>query len=239
MNLKLDQIKTGHEVWCDANTRVNARLQAARELLERSQQAEIIDVEVNVADINKLFEERSHGKHMLELEFEPMTPGSVTEPSNRTRNPTTVWIWKHKLTGAEVRRYQTSSKKGWDTGVLSRYLRSIKESKNKVAYERAQRILTLNSKNSQLDMKAAPEKQILKREDLLKQWVSVLLFCFSSTNNSTHAFSFCLSCSFYRFVRLCSVLRQTVPLFASREHMRFVFSNSWSHCTCRRTGLHS
>jgi hypothetical protein len=126
MNLKLDQIKTGHEVWCEANTRVNARLQAARQLLERSQQAEIIDVEVNMDDINKLFEERSHGKHMLELEFEPTTPGSVTEPSNRTGNPTTVWIWKHKLTGAEVRRYQTSSKKGWDTAIPSEH-QGIKE----------------------------------------------------------------------------------------------------------------
>jgi hypothetical protein len=94
-------------------------IKLSRQLLEKLQQSEIINVDVDVNDINKLYEDKSHGKHMLELDFEPTTPGSITEPGNRTGNPTTVWIWKHKLTGAEVRRYQTSSKKGWDTGVLS------------------------------------------------------------------------------------------------------------------------
>jgi hypothetical protein len=188
LTLKLREIATGHETWCEYNTRVNTRLSVARQELERSQQAEVIEVDADFTDINELFEKKGRGKHMLELEFLPTTTEGVTEPSPRLGKPIRVWVWKHKTTEAEIRRYPTHSGKGWDTGVLSRYLRSLKVSLHKVAYERAQRILSLNSKMIEsVATESMIEKPILKREDLLKQWVSlsVLFFLFVLQNNST------------------------------------------------------
>jgi hypothetical protein len=117
----------------------------------------------------------------------------VTEPSPRLGKPIRVWVWKHKLTEAEIRRYPTYSGKGWDTGVLSRYLWSLKVSLHKVAYERGQRILSLNSKIAELDPTVSIEKPLMKREDLLKQWVSLcfLLCCFCSSATDSQAFSCC------------------------------------------------
>jgi hypothetical protein len=127
--MKLKDIEIGHEIWCDYNTRVNARLAAVRqELVEQSQQAEVIEVDADFTDINKLFEDKGRGKHMLEFEFLPTTTEGVTEASPRLGKPIRVWAWKHKLTEAEIRRYPTYSGKGWDTGVLSQYLRSLKVS---------------------------------------------------------------------------------------------------------------
>jgi hypothetical protein len=97
-------------------------------------------------DINKLFEEKGGGKHMLEFEFLPTTTKGVMEASPRLGKPIRVWVWKHKLTEVEIRRYPTYSGKGWDTGVFSQYLWSLKVSLHNVAYKRAQQILSLNSK---------------------------------------------------------------------------------------------
>jgi hypothetical protein len=168
---------------------VNTRLSVARQELERSQQAEVIEVDADLTDINELFEKKGRGKHMLELDFLPTTTEGVTEPSPRLGKPIRVWVWKHKTTEAEIRRYPTYSGKGWDTGVLSRYLRSLKVSLHKVAYERAQRILSLNSKIIESGAtESMIEKPIMKREDLLKQWVSLsslLFFWFVLQNNSS------------------------------------------------------
>jgi hypothetical protein len=115
---------------------------------------------------------------MLEFEFLPTTTEGVTEASPRRGKPIRVWVWKHKLTEAEICRYSKYSRKGWDTGVLSRYLRSLKVSQHKVAYDRAQQILSLNSKIAESCPTESIEKPLKKWEDLLKQWVSLwLLFC--------------------------------------------------------------
>jgi hypothetical protein len=52
-----------------------------RERLEREQQADV-KVDGDVTDIKKLFEERGHGRYMLDMEFEPTTQTAV-EPCNR------------------------------------------------------------------------------------------------------------------------------------------------------------
>jgi hypothetical protein len=179
MDLKLEQVLVGHETWCESNTRVNSRLQNIRRELESSQKSQVVEVDVNVDDIQKLFAEKGQGSHMLLMDFDPTTAGPVLEPSFRTGKDVLVWVWKHKLTGAEVRRYLTSSKKGYDTGVLSRYLRSLKETKNKAAYERAKLILALNSKKGEmvdLTVPSSTSKPALSRETLLKQWVSCVVF---------------------------------------------------------------
>jgi hypothetical protein len=146
LNLKLKDIKIGPEIWCNYNTRINTRLTAAQQELEWSQQAEVIEFNADFTDITKLFEEKGWGKHMLEFEFLPTTIKGVMEASPRLGKPIRVWVWKNKLTEAVIHRYPTYSGKGWDIGVLSQYLWSLKVSLHKVAYKQVQQILSLNSK---------------------------------------------------------------------------------------------
>jgi hypothetical protein len=139
------------------------------------QRSEVVNIDANLTDAHKLFEEKGQGSHLLDMDFEPVTDGGVENPSARTGKPTVFWIWRHKMTEVEVQRYKTASKKSWDTGVLSRYLRSLTISKNKVAYERAQEILKLNSKKDSMALKDTPEKRSIARKDMIKQWVSFFL----------------------------------------------------------------
>jgi hypothetical protein len=175
----LEQVKVGHERWCEITTLVNTRLQAIWHQLELSQKSQVVDVDVDLDDIHKLFADKGQGPHMLLIEFEAKTAESVICPSLRTGRDVNVWIWKHKITDAEACRYLTASGKGYDTGVLSRYLRGLKETTDKVAYEHAQVILLLNSIKSVVDLtQLSPSKPPPSRDPLLKQWVScfVLLF---------------------------------------------------------------
>jgi hypothetical protein len=165
-------VKAGHEACVRANTSSNARKQAKRQALEMEQRSEVVNIDADLTDVHKLFEEKGQGSHLLEMDFEPVTDGAVEHPSTRTGKATVFWIWRHKLTEVEVRRYKTASGKSWDTGVLSRYLRSLTESNNKVAYERAQEFLKLNSKKDSMALKDTPEKQSIARKDMIKQWVS-------------------------------------------------------------------
>jgi hypothetical protein len=148
-----------------------------RQKLENSQKT-IVNVDAKVDDINKLYEEKGPGPHVLLIDFVQTTPNAIQYPSNRLGKEATAWIWKHRITGAEVRRSPTQSGKGLDTGVLWRYLRKLKQTTNKVAYERAQLILPLNSKKTKIDLTASsPSKPALSCKDLLKQWVRCLV-CF-------------------------------------------------------------
>jgi hypothetical protein len=175
--IMFEQVMVGHEEWCDTNTRVNTRIQAVRQELENSQKA-IVDVDAEVDDINMLYEEKGLGPHLLLIDFVQTTPNAVQYPSNHLGKEVTAWIWKHRITGAEVRRFPTQSGKGFNTGVLSRYLQGLKPTTNKAAYECAQLILLLNSKKTVVDLTASsPSKPALSRGDLLKQWV-LYLVCF-------------------------------------------------------------
>jgi hypothetical protein len=177
LSLSPEQVKVGHKAWVQANTRSNAQKQAKRHVLKMEQKSEVVDVDTDLSDIHKLFEEKGQGSHLLEMEFEPVTDEApVPHPSHSTGKLTIHW--KHKLTAVEVRRYKSYTGKSWDTGVLSHYLRSLKPStKNKVAYERAQEILKLNSKKCSMALKDTSEKQSIAREDVIKQWVSNSIFC--------------------------------------------------------------
>jgi hypothetical protein len=136
------------------------------------QRSEVVNIN---ADLTDVLEEKGQGSHLLEMDFEPVTDGAVKNPSARTGKPTVFWIWRHKLMEVEVRRYKTASGESWDIGVLSHYLRSLTESKNKVVYERAQKILKLNSKKESMALKDTPEKRSIARKDMIKQWVSFFL----------------------------------------------------------------
>jgi hypothetical protein len=187
MTLTFAQVKAGHETWCHAHTRSNARKQAARQVLELEQQSEVIQIDTDFADIDKLFEEKGQGPHLLELDFFPTTAGGETQPSKRAGGQdTTAWIWQHNTMGKLVSRYPTQSGKGWDTGVLSRYLKSLKESKNKTAYDRAQHILALNCKQSLAVLQDLPEPLPVSRKDTVKQWVSAFLGSFFNETFQTN-----------------------------------------------------
>jgi hypothetical protein len=204
MDLNLEQVKVGHERWCETNTLVNTRLQAIRHQLELSQKSQVVDVDVDLDDVHKLFADKGQGPHVLLIEFEAKTADPVICPSLGTGQEVNVWIWKHKITDAVVCRYLTASGKGYDTGVLSRYLRGLKETTNKVAYERAQVILLLNSKKSVVDlMQLSPSKPPPSHDALLKQWVScfVLLFHFFPCL----MFSFLLFWCLFFFLSCCNV----------------------------------
>jgi hypothetical protein len=97
MILNLEQVNVGHEEWCKTNTRVNTRIQAERQALQIAQKPDIIDIDVDVSDIDKLFEERGQGPHLLEMEFVPATEAAVQYVSKRTDKPTTRWTWRHKI----------------------------------------------------------------------------------------------------------------------------------------------
>jgi hypothetical protein len=90
--------------------------------MELAQMAEVVDMDIDLSDINKLFEEKGIGRHLLEMEILPVTEEPVNYISKRTGKPTKRWTFKHKTTGVKVNRYPTRSGKAFDTGVLSRYL---------------------------------------------------------------------------------------------------------------------
>ena len=146
LDIGVDEVDEAHERWVAANGRVYERKQKERDLAKRKQEIVIDGDDADVADIDKLFAEKKQGSHMLELEFEPA--GDPEEyVSSRTQKTTMCWTWKHKLTGAVIRRYKTNSGKAWDTGKLSLYLTNLKESHHKIAFQRARHILKLNCKH--------------------------------------------------------------------------------------------
>jgi hypothetical protein len=185
LDLNYQQIKAGHESWRETNTRVNFRIQAVRQKMELAQMAEVVDVDIDLSDINKLFEEKGNGRHLLEMEFLPVTEEPVNYISKRTGKPTKRWTFKHKTTGVKVNRYPTRSGKAFDSGVLLRYLQRLEESDNLVAFAQAQHIVLLNSKNGTANFKSsAPEHPLLTRKELLKHWVSSFSFIiFKSTSD--------------------------------------------------------
>lgn len=198
LNLNVDGIKPCAEAWYEANARSNTRKEAERERLQKAQQGDVPTETVDLTDINKLFEEKGQGPHMLEMEFEPTTEAAVEYVSNRTGKPTSRWTWRHKLTQSEVHRYKTKSGKSFDTGVLSQNLHSLKQSQHKVAFQRAMHILQLNGKKGRSMYQDVKDGiRVLKREDLVKQWVSnrLLFLLFAASNTIRTAHHVCCSLS--------------------------------------------
>jgi hypothetical protein len=137
LDLNFQQIKGGHESWCETNTRVNSRIQAMQQKMELAQMAEVVDVDIDLSNINKLFEEKGQGRHLLEMEFVLVMEGPVNYICKRMGKPTKGWTMGVKVNT----RYPTHSGKAFDTGVLLHYLQQLEESDSSVAFERAQHIV--------------------------------------------------------------------------------------------------
>jgi hypothetical protein len=179
MNLPIQQVKKAHELWFEANTRSNSRKQREKEAAAALEIDDDDDGETDLSDIDKLFNEKGRGPHLLMLDFEPETEEPVEYTSSTTGSMTRAWPWRHKLVaGVVARRYPTQSKKGWDTGVFSNKLRSITPSHSKVAYERAVYILKLNTKSNKAASTVCGVPAIVDRQSLLRQWVSCVVRCF-------------------------------------------------------------
>jgi hypothetical protein len=199
MQIPTDLVADAHEHWVKANSRFNTKKQLERELAEKEQYNDTKGNTADFSDINELFAEKGRGPHMLELDFQPVTQEATNFVSVRTGNETICWKWKHKYTGKEVNRYPTSSGKSFDTGVLSTALQRLNCRIHPVAFERAQHILRLNSKNGQANManmEAGPVAVAVNREQLLTQWVSLALchsfvaFFYTDSNAYSHKLCF-------------------------------------------------
>ena len=117
MNLPIQQVKNAHELWFEANTRSNSRKQREKEAAAALEIDDDDDGETDLSDIDKLFNEKGQGPHLLELDFEPETEEPVVYTSSTTGYTTRAWPWRHKLVaGVVARRYPTQSKKGGTLG---------------------------------------------------------------------------------------------------------------------------
>jgi hypothetical protein len=173
LNVKAEDIKAATEAFYKSNSQSNQGKANKRERLEREQQGDVED-DVDVNGIKKLFEERGHGRHMLEKDLEPTTEMPVVPyTSNQMGRLTMKLTWRHKFTKELVHRYKTKLGKSFNTGVLSGYLQSLRETTNKAAFERAKLILWLMGKKSRaVDAAKHDPTCVLNCKSLLIQWVS-------------------------------------------------------------------
>ena len=175
MTLDLEQIKDAHEVWFHANSRVNERKQSERNEALKEQESKASKEKADFTDINVLLGEKGQGPHLLELEFEPVMDEPEEYISSRTGKTTQCWSWRHKLTGAVLKRFTSATGKSWDTGKLSSYLRKLVGNENKIASQRAEYILKLNSKHIRRKAGVCVSVRVPtgdEKQNLVKQWVS-------------------------------------------------------------------
>ena len=185
MQYPLTLLDEAHELFKDALGRTNAQIYEQAEEIRKLQKGTpaigSAKSDFDFKDINDLFEKEGKGSHMLVLDFEPsdMEPHKYLKPGT-TDDYGSFWLWKHKLTGVKVRRYQTPSGKSYDTGALSKNLMFMKRG-HPEAYARAKHILLLNGnyKPQVAENGQAP----LTREERLGQQVCFLncLFLLKST----------------------------------------------------------
>jgi ABC-type histidine transport system ATPase subunit len=73
LTLLPEQVKAVHEAWVQANTLSNAQKQAKQQALEMEQRSEVVNIDRDLTDVHKLFEEKGQGLHLLDMDFEPVT----------------------------------------------------------------------------------------------------------------------------------------------------------------------
>ena len=178
MVLQPSQLDAGHESWQKANAKVNAKLYAERKVLKAAQIAADIDTKrvFNFEDIDSFFQKNGRGTHLLEFEFNPDTPAPVSYVSGKSGMTNYFWCWTHKLTKVSVKRFATASGKAADSGRLSKYLSSITERQNPLAFARAQKILLLNDSNGVITIDEPEKRVVLTRRELLAQQVSPVVW---------------------------------------------------------------
>ena len=119
---------------------------------------------------------------MYELDFEPIED---EPPLVRVNGESPKWAWKHKYTGKIIICYPTSTYRGWDTGKLGGYLRSLTEKNHRGAFCRAQQIVKLNERTKK---KGLPAKVIINRFDDIKKWVRYIIVFFPDHQSSSLMF---------------------------------------------------
>jgi hypothetical protein len=181
MQYRTQDIEKSHELWQQANGRVNAAIYHQKEALIRATKGSdaVIDVEaIDMTDIDAIFSEKGRGPQFLEIEFEPCTP-EPEQYSNEKGEVFKKWLWKHRLTGRSFYRHQSANGKSFDSGRLSKFLEGIKKHQHPLAYARAKHILNLNKLHKQAATKEIINPVIpLDRRQVLHQQVRTLLFQF-------------------------------------------------------------
>lgn len=238
MKIEIGLIKNAHQLWYEANSRSNDRKQLEREEAEKMQKPDDEKVVADVSDIEKLYAEKKHGTHMLELDFEPFGEAEEYPSTKAGGGMTTCWQWKHKYTGVAIRRYMSQSKKSWDSGKLSAYLDKLRKLYDgSIACQRATKILQLNQRRTRCSKDGAVAVTVPKsgptKESLVRQWVRSVMFCVEA-NCSTVALQGRFAQQFFSildgnhappqripFMRIVRLLQQAV----FREFARIVNDN--------------
>jgi hypothetical protein len=146
MEYPLAGMEASHKLWKNALGRMNAFLfhkQQALLLSIANATESMTSPNVDVSDIDALFQIEGRGPKLLEFEFEPTTTEPIFYVKKSGQN-SFFWFWTHKVSGQSVKRFSSSSGKSFDTGTLTKFLHRICKSVHEVAYLRAQHILLLN-----------------------------------------------------------------------------------------------
>jgi hypothetical protein len=244
MQYRTQDIEKSHELWQQANGRVNASLYHQKQALIRATKATpvVIDLDaIDLSDIDAFFTEKGRGPHFLEMEFEPAEP-EPEQYTNEKGEEFKKWLWKHRLTGRSFYRHQSASGNSFDSGRLSKFLESIKKRDNPVAYARAQHILTLNKLHKQVLTNANVNPVVpLDRRQVLHQQVrfysspAISLSC----NNVLTTFYFVFSLDLSRSSQLCLPSRLTLQQLHYMVRWRSSSSSTWIHHTSLPKILHS
>ena len=187
--LQEDAMKAAHEAWQTANAKVNAHLNDQIAILKAAQAAHSIDNPPKAQvfeDIESAYNKFGTGPHLLLLEFEPSKEGPV-EYQTKRKETNRYWVWRHKITKKEVRRYASTSGNTYDTGRLWTYLRAINEKVFPLAYARAHKIIGLNGLNVPIPS-VDQQAPVMNRRHKMEQQVSnhsSLVKCHMSQNNLT------------------------------------------------------
>jgi hypothetical protein len=176
MTYRTQDIDKSHELWQQANGRVNAFIYHQKQALIKATKGtpEVIDVETNnLSDIDTFYMENGK-KGLLEFEFESCSP-DPEEYTNEKGETLQKWKWKHRLTGRQFYRHQSRNGKSFDTGRLSKFLMDMKQHDNPLAYARAKHVIQLNKSTKQAitDDIVVP----LDRKQVLRQQVCVFFLC--------------------------------------------------------------
>jgi hypothetical protein len=177
----IGDLESTHEIWQQAQARVNAHDYTERQTLlaitsgtSSNANNKISNPDIDLTDIDTFFQAEGKGPKLLEFEFEPATPLPISY-EDKSGRPSSYWFWKHKMTGQSVKRFANISGKSFDTGRLTKFLKGLKASSFPVAHARAQHILQLNESIREQVVDGAAAPLALDRKTLLGQQVRHLV----------------------------------------------------------------
>ena len=175
MQYPVNDVDDSHELWQKALGRTNAHTYETNEAIRRAQQVEVDDSAIaDFTDIDELFNQGGTGPHMLEMDF-ICDPAGPVEYLTKDKETSKYWIWNHRYTGYQLRRYLNPGGKSYETGRLAKCLRGMKEAQHPYAFARAQHILMLNRCSGESGAGESDLPIALERKELVAQQVRVRL----------------------------------------------------------------